>query len=182
MNKGFTGNLICTVICCLNLTAPSLAADLTSESRNNATENKVTAHLSGVEYQNSNSHSSVRTDEKTVAEQPVDDPELLAYREQLFAKECTVRLTVQGSPYKEGECILSNSHLSVTLTPYNRYRSNIENMITGEARTEAVEYFCGLIQQTDLINSVEYRFLDEQGNMFKLIQLQKNDCRTQENE
>ncbi len=182
MNKGFFKNLLCDVICCLILAAPSQAEDPGRENGNARQENEGTVPFRSTEFQSNDNHASVITDEKTAAERPENALEHRADREQIFAEQCTGRLTVQGSPYKEGECLLSDGHLSVKLTPYNKYRSNIENIITGEARTEAMKSLCGLFHQTELINSVEYRFLDEQGNVFKLIQLQKNDCRTPENE
>jgi hypothetical protein len=111
-----------------------------------------------------------------------NDPGHDVSKQQLFAEQCTSRLTVRGSPYKKGECRLSDGLLSVTLTPYSKYRSNIESIISGEIRKDALEGFCQLFNQTSMIDSIEYRFLDEQGNIFKLIQLQRKDCRTKDNE
>lgn len=108
---------------------------------------------------------------------PHHGPGAVLTRQQSFVNECNRQIARSGSPYKNGYCVLSGTHLSMQLTPHHQYRDNIQRIDPRHMSDKRMQRFCSLFNSTTLVTEVEYRFLDDRGNVFKTIHLRDRDCR-----
>ncbi len=104
-------------------------------------------------------------------------PPAVIAQEKAFSDECSKHLNKRGSPYKKASCELNHGNLRMELTPYHQFRENIEELDSKDFSKRKIEHFCKLFNASSLIQTIEYRFLDDRGNPFKTIYLRKKDCR-----
>ncbi len=95
-------------------------------------------------------------------------------REAAFQESCNQNIAGERSPYKKGECQLKDGRLVLTLTPRKEFQENVRKLDKKDSGSVAM--LCGLMNATSLVNELEYRFLDDGGNIIQTLEMNSGDC------
>ncbi len=95
-------------------------------------------------------------------------------REAAFQESCNQNIAGERSPYKKGECQLKDGRLVLTLTPRKEFQENVRKLDKKDSGSAAM--LCGLMNATSLVNELEYRFLDDGGNIIQTLEMNSGDC------